>query len=469
MRRLPLLSFILILMSVLVVTRSSPALETPSFTVAPFGKVWVYRTVEQPSRVVILASGEAGWNREAEGFAARIASVDSLVIGVDTGKYLGRLAAEDDCTYPSADFENLSRFVQQKLGLPTYTRPILVGYSDGGALVYATLVQAPTSVFAGGMSIGFCPGAPITRGVCQGLGLDWSKTGDYSLPVANPRTPWIVLPLPDDAGCFSSADAFLKQITHVTVMTREREGSGPASWGDQLVQALESLSRPSEEGPSVEVDAIRDLPLVEILPKGKPAVGGNGLMAVMISGDGGWAGLDREVGEVIAAHGIPMVGFNSLKYFWTPRTPQKAAQDLARLIGHYLKTYHKDRVLLIGYSFGADVLPFLVNRLPQDIQARADLVVLLGPSTSAQFEFHLSNWFEGTSKDAQPTLPEVARMKIRRLACVWGEDESDSLCRSLDPKMVTIVKISGGHHFDGDYSALARRILSLEGLDSDHP
>ena len=88
MRRLPLLSFILILMLVLLATRSSLAPETPSFTVAPFGEVWVYRTVEQPSRVVILASGEAGWNREAVGITAKFTSMDSLVIGVDTREYL---------------------------------------------------------------------------------------------------------------------------------------------------------------------------------------------------------------------------------------------------------------------------------------------------------------------------------------------------------------------------------------------
>jgi type IV secretory pathway VirJ component len=30
----------------------------------------------------------------------------------------------------------------------------------------------------------------------------------------------------------------------------------------------------------------------------------------------------------------------------------------------------------------------------------------------------------------------------------------------LDPKKFNIVKLKGGHHFDGDYAGLADRILS---------
>jgi len=44
--------------------------------------------------------------------------------------------------------------------------------------------------------------------------------------------------------------------------------------------------------------------------------------------------------------------------------------------------------------------------------------------------------------------------------CIYGEDETDSLCPKLDPKKFTIVKLKGGHHFDGNYANLARQILA---------
>ncbi|GAC1508566.1 MAG: hypothetical protein NVS1B6_15950 [Steroidobacteraceae bacterium] len=34
-----------------------------------------------------------------------------------------------------------------------------------------------------------------------------------------------------------------------------------------------------------------------------------------------------------------------------------------------------------------------------------------------------------------------------------------NVCPKLDPKKINIVKLKGGHHFDGDYANLARQIL----------
>jgi type IV secretory pathway VirJ component len=464
MRRLPFLTVAL----VLLVSRTALSQEISSFSVAPFGTVRVYGTAKHASQVVILSSGGKGWNREAQDFAEKFVSLDCLVMGVNTKEYLGPILAKSNCTYPGADFQNLSRFVQQKLGLSSYTRPIMAGYAAGAALTYATIVQAPSSAFAGGISIGFCPNAPLTRAFCQGLGLDWSKDGkNLLLPPAGLRTPWIVLPFPENDGCSRDADAFLKKVAGVKVISPStQEGSGPMSKDTMLAQAMRAFSAQEERPVSAQEESVKDLPLIEIPAKGEPDKSGEGLMAVMISGDGGWAGLDREVGDAIAGSGVPLVGFNSLKYFWTPRTPDKTARDITDVISHYLKSWGKEKLILIGYSFGADVLPFVVNRLPEDIKARIDLVVLMGPSTSAQFEFHLSNWFEGASDGARPTLPEAKMMKAKRVVCLFGKGEADSLCRSLDASVAQVIALPGGHHFDGDYPALAGTILSLAGLNA---
>ena len=107
---------------------------------------------------------------------------------------------------------------------------------------------------------------------------------------------------------------------------------------------------------------------------------GGKTLAVMISGDGGWAGIDKDVSKALSAKGIPVVGWNSLQYFWTARKPDAAARDLERILRHYLAVWSKQEVLLIGYSFGADVLPFFANRLPADLLEQVRLVALLGPA-----------------------------------------------------------------------------------------
>jgi len=50
--------------------------------------------------------------------------------------------------------------------------------------------------------------------------------------------------------------------------------------------------------------------------------------AIILSGDGGWVSIDRDLSTAFAQRGIPVVGWDSLKYFWTARTPMKAAAIL---------------------------------------------------------------------------------------------------------------------------------------------
>jgi type IV secretory pathway VirJ component len=182
-----------------------------------------------------------------------------------------------------------------------------------------------------------------------------------------------------------------------------------------------------------------------------------------MSGDGGWAGLDQDIAAALSAKGIPVVGLDSLRYYWTPRTPDSLAADTDRIIRYYLARFGKKNVLLIGYSQGADVLPFAVNRLPPATRARVALTAILGMSEHALFEFHVSSWISD-DKSGPPTLPEVNRITGVRVLCIYGEDEKDSLCPKLDAHRFKVVKVKGGHHFDGDYAGLAREIMAAANL-----
>jgi len=201
--------------------------------------------------------------------------------------------------------------------------------------------------------------------------------------------------------------------------------------------------------------AISDLPLEEV-----HAAGPASEFALLLTGDGGWAGLDQELAARLAANGVPTVALNSLKYFWTPRTPAQTAEDVARVLRHYLEAWHAQRVLMIGYSFGADVLPFVVNRLPPELRARVASVTLLGIDAHASFEVHVAEWVEG-DEGGVPTRPELAALRGVPVLCIYGAGESDSICPEIPPGTVTREQIGHGHHFSGEYSRLADRILSF--------
>src|SRR5437016_11988162 len=111
------------------------------------------------------------------------------------------------------------------------------------------------------------------------------------------------------------------------------------------------------------------LPLIHLPPTAPPS----DTAVILVSGDGGWAAIDKGISRVFAANGMPVVGLDALKYFWTKRTPEEASRDLQRMITEA----GKPRVILAGYSRGADVLPAMISRLPAAARAKIRLVALL--------------------------------------------------------------------------------------------
>src|SRR5947209_9743023 len=116
------------------------------------------------------------------------------------------------------------------------------------------------------------------------------------------------------------------------------------------------------------------LPVVEV-----PATHGTSdTLVVLVSGDGGWAAIDKSISKVLADNGMPVVGLNALQYFWTRRTPENASRDLQSILEAYLGKWGKNRVVFVGYSRGADVLPAMISRLPGELQSKTRLIAMLG-------------------------------------------------------------------------------------------
>jgi type IV secretory pathway VirJ component len=414
-----------------------------------FKQLAVYAPVGTPASVVLLLSGDEGWTGRVIEVAQQLQQRGALVVGIDLREFNASLEADGaECVFPDGDLENLSHFVQAYYRLPSYLAPMLIGYSSGATLAYATLAQAPRDTFASAISLSFCPALDLHKPLCKGSGV-----------IGN---PWVVMQGENDRLCpAAAARDFVAKVRGAAfvLLPQVDESFAPASkWLPQFQAAFDSLAA---HGASVRrppsPPALGDLPIVEV--PARPGAPPSDRFAIIMSGDGGWAGLDKDIAAALAADGIAVVGLDSLRYYWTARTPDGVAADTDRIIRYYLAHLDKQRVLLIGYSQGADVLPFAVNRLPEATRAHVALAAVLGLSEHALFEFHVSSWISG-SNSGRPTLPEVNRMTGMPVLCIYGEDERDSLCPKLDPNRFSVVKLKGGHHFDGDYAGLARQILS---------
>ncbi len=206
---------------------------------------------------------------------------------------------------------------------------------------------------------------------------------------------------------------------------------------------------------SAGTQRISDLPLIEL-----PAAHPTGMMAIVISGDGGWRDLDKTIAEELQKDGVSVIGWDSLRYFWSERSPQQTSNDLARVLKTYTTRWHADHVALIGYSFGADVMPYAYNRLPDAVRAKVSLISLLGFAPSADFQIRVTGWLGMPASDkALQVQPEFARLPPKIVQCFYGEHEEDTLCPTLTKTGVEVIRTSGDHHFGHDYAALEKRIL----------
>ena len=399
------------------------------------GTVQLFLPRERATGVVVLFSGAGGFDRALADAALRLAGDGVLVAGIDLPTYVARLDREQGCSYVLSDVEELAHRLEREQGLARYRLPVLAGTGAGATFAYAALAQAPAATVAGAVGIDptpalatrepLCPGAPARR-----------EAGGFAYGPFDRLPGWWRVSLPAGTTPTPAPPA------HVEL------GAPGAAPNDRLVAALaEALGREEAQGGT-------GLSVVEY-----PSESGSDVLTIIYSGDGGWRDLDKRIGEVMAARGLPVVGVDALRSFWSARTPEQMG-DLAELIRVYGERWGTKRVVLVGYSFGAGVLPFAIEHLPAADRDRIVLVALLGVEPRADFEIRVTGWLGGApGETAAEVLPALRKLDPARLQCFYGEEETDSLCRSPALAAAEVVRTGGGHHFDGDYDALARRIL----------
>ncbi len=354
--------------------------------------------------VVILFTGPDGWNARADHLARRLVHGGSHVIGLDLKAVSEGLAkADGTCVDPIWAVQDISHAAQRSLGLARYNLPILVGIGAGADMAIAVARTGTPAILGGVVAVDEGGQAP-TRPLCT-----------------NP------------------------QSQDVTI-TRPTGGGRP---GERLIA---ELARRAQAGGQTELS---DLPLTEL-----PAEAKHGVLAIVYSGDGGWRDLDKDIAERLQSQGVPTVGVDMLRYYWAWRSPEDSASDLSRLISHYRKEWGVDKVVLIGYSFGADVMPALYNLLPADQRQSVVQVSLLALSARANFEVTVDEILTANSESTQPTRPDLDRMDPKILQCFDGKEDEDGVCETLKGTGIEVVETEGGHHFDGDYQRLADIILA---------
>ena len=464
---------ILLFLFIPVSLYASGGLIEDSISYSHFGPVHIYRNTNSPEGVVLFISGDGEWNRGVVNMARSIANMNVIVAGVNIVHFMKSLKRSNEkCLYPAGDFENLSMFLQKKLKLSKYHKPIIVGYSSGATLAYALLAQAPANTFKGAIGIGFCPDVESSKPFCSGNGLKSHvlKPGRsfYLERYEKLTAPFIVLQGDRDQVCNSSdVNTFIKGLKNTEIINLAKVGHGfsvQSRWMPQMLAAVNKIieapgfgnTAPIEPVPEINSGSISQLPLYYIKAPANP----DKPLCLIISGDGGWTDFDQSIAENLSQNGITCVGLDTQKYFWEPKTPENTARDITKVLEYYLPRLQKTNFILMGYSFGADVIPFIANRLPEELKKRLDLVAMLSPDDKTDFEVTISSMLNLGDENTYDVLAEIRKMNYAKKLCIFGSEEDDEdIQKSFKSYGAVITVLNGGHHYNDNYPLIVSSIL----------
>jgi type IV secretory pathway VirJ component len=440
-----------------------------------FGKIIIYRPSVTPNAVVLFVSGDGGWNQGVVDMAKNVVAQGALVAGIDIRHYFKNIKSQNSkCYYPAGDYEELSLTIQKKYKFAQYYKPILVGYSSGATLVYGILAQAPANTFKGAISLGFCPDIEIDRPLCDGSGLKSHvlKPGVSFYLESCPKltAPFIVMEGMTDQVClYEDTKKYMEDIADAELISLPNVGHGfsvPRNWLPLYITAynkvlnepgyVEKLSAKNELLQTQHpIPLDKDLPII-IIPS---TVDENMPMAFFISGDGGWTSFDNAVCEKLADKCMPVIGLDAQKYFWNEKQPEEASEDISMAIEHYMQQWNKNSFVLIGYSFGADVIPFIANNFPDSLKNALKGVYCFSPSETGDFEIHVSDMLSLKTDDKYDVPDEVQKIKSLNPVCIFGDEEDNDLRDHFSVTGSKIEILPGSHHYSNDFSAMSAIIF----------
>ncbi len=376
-----------------------------------------------------------------QALAQRMAATALTAAIIDTGQVFKGISAGGKACLDGSVIATAFDALRTELPDPAGDKLIVTGIGSGALVPFLNALSPPGNA-ASNISIDFSVNIPADWVLCPPLSTlrDDQQQRLTAAPAAKGhwRSVWTDQPTDNTA-------VFIRSLGDVD--TRIAPYDTPLD--KLLIEEVESAIGQSNQ-------AAPPMPVVEV-PSTKPS----DTVTLFYSGDGGWRDLDRSVADEMAAQNYPVVGVDVLRYFWEHKTPEQAAADLAATMAYYRKHWGVKSFVLAGYSFGADILPPIYNRLSTQDQNSVALLVLLALADRADFEIHVSGWL-GQSDGEHALAPELIKLPKQKILCVYGKDEkAETACTALANSEADILELPGGHHFDQDYPKLTRRILDV--------
>lgn len=184
----------------------------------------------------------------------------------------------------------------------------------------------------------------------------------------------------------------------------------------------------------------------------KPAI-------VMLSGDmGNHIGMTPRLSARLSARGYAIVTVNSLTYFSRRRSKAETAMLLRAAMQRAMTLGATDHVVLIGQSFGADMLHAGLASFSDAERKPIQAVILVVPGEDIIFRASPIE-LAGMETPDQRAYPTASRLRWVPVVCIYGVEEADSLCPELQMPNGRRIALPGGHKLHSDAKAVEAAIL----------
>jgi type IV secretory pathway VirJ component len=193
------------------------------------------------------------------------------------------------------------------------------------------------------------------------------------------------------------------------------------------------------------------------------STGNSDYYVILMTGNGGWQNLVQSVTHYLNSKNVSVLAINTKKYLWAEKRPAQICCDLETLIDRYNSKWQQKKVVFIGFSMGAEVLPFAVNCMEEKYMHEINDLILIGPWQKATFKVKLEDYFYEVNKGTD-IYAEILKMKTDKTYVICDNNKYSICHKDLDGVIDHDI-LGGGHHFGHDYPALSKLIgkrLNLE-------
>lgn len=196
-------------------------------------------------------------------------------------------------------------------------------------------------------------------------------------------------------------------------------------------------------------------PIWRFPAQGRPAP----VSVLYFSGDAGIRfGMGNYMAHRFPERGIDFTALSTSTVFRLGGNRAKVNAVVAGAVRDAEKRAGARPVVLIGQSYGADILQTGLAALPRSLRFGIGGVVLIVPGTETFFRADPLGILYGFRPDSVSTTT-LRRIDWVPLTCIHGIEETDSVCPLLKAPNVTSVGLPGGHVMHRDAPTLAAAVL----------